>query len=91
MTPEQISLVQQSFEHVEPIADTAAELFYGRLFEIAPEVEPLFGDDMVEQGRKLMSTLGDAFTPEVEEARGTAYAALSQAMISAAYDTTAAG
>lgn len=54
-------------------------------------MEPLFGDDMVEQGRKLMSTLGDAFTPEVEEAWGTAYAALSQAMISAAYDTTAAG
>ena len=42
-----------------PIASTAAELFYGRLFEIAPDVRPLFdGVDMNEQGRKLMTTLG---------------------------------
>src|SRR5262249_30219766 len=32
-------------------------LFYGRLFEIAPEVKPLFRGDMTEQGRKLMATL----------------------------------
>jgi hemoglobin-like flavoprotein len=32
-------------------------LFYGRLFEIAPEVKPLFQGDMKEQGRKLMATL----------------------------------
>jgi hemoglobin-like flavoprotein len=33
-------------------------LFYGRLFEIAPDVKPLFRGDMTEQGRKLMATLG---------------------------------
>ena len=32
-------------------------MFYGRLFEIAPEVKPLFKGDMAEQGRKLMATL----------------------------------
>jgi nitric oxide dioxygenase len=32
-------------------------LFYGRLFEIAPEVKPMFRGDMKEQGRKLMATL----------------------------------
>ncbi len=32
-------------------------MFYGRLFEIAPEVRPLFKGDMAEQGRKLMATL----------------------------------
>jgi len=36
MTPENIALVQSNFNAVEPIADQAAELFYGRLFEIAP-------------------------------------------------------
>ena len=50
MTPEQIKLVQDSFAKVRPIAGTAADLFYGRLFEIAPQVRPLFPDDMAEQG-----------------------------------------
>lgn len=57
MTPDQIALVQESFGKVAPIKDQAAQLFYGRLFEIAPEVKPLFGDDMAEQGRKLMAML----------------------------------
>jgi hemoglobin-like flavoprotein len=58
MTPDQIDLVQSSFAKVVPIADAAAGLFSGRLFEIAPEVKPLFRNDMREQGRKLMTTLG---------------------------------
>ena len=57
MTPDQVQLVQQSFAKVAPIAGQAAALFYGRLFEIAPEVKPLFRGDMAEQGRKLMATL----------------------------------
>jgi nitric oxide dioxygenase len=58
MTPQQIDLVQSSFAKVVPIADAAAALFYARLFEIAPQVKPLFHADMTEQGRKLMATLG---------------------------------
>jgi nitric oxide dioxygenase len=57
MTPDQIKLVQQSFTQVEPIADTAASIFYERLFEITPAVKPLFHGDMAEQRRKLMATL----------------------------------
>lgn len=57
MTPGQVELVQQSFSKVAPIADQAAALFYGRLFEIAPEVKSLFRGDMKEQGKKLMGTL----------------------------------
>ena len=57
MTPDQIKLVQQSFAKVAPISDQAAELFYGRLFEIAPSVRALFPNDMTEQRRKLMATL----------------------------------
>jgi nitric oxide dioxygenase len=58
MTPHQIDLVQSSFAKVAPIADAAAVLFYERLFEIAPEVRPLFHGDLAEQRRKLMTTLG---------------------------------
>src|SRR5437764_1152611 len=57
MTPEQVSLVQSSFAKVAPIADTAAALFYDRLFTIAPPVKQMFKGDMAEQGRKLMATL----------------------------------
>lgn len=60
MTPEQVTLIQTSWEKVKPISETAAELFYGRLFEIAPEVQPYFKGDMKEQGRKLMMMIGTA-------------------------------
>ncbi|HVZ53248.1 MAG TPA: globin family protein [Pseudolabrys sp.] len=58
MTPDQVTLVQNSFSQVRPISEQAAALFYGRLFEIAPATQPLFSGDMKEQGRKLMMTLG---------------------------------
>ena len=57
MIPTQVALVQDSFAKVVPIADQAAEIFYGRLFEIAPEVKPLFKGDMAKQRRALMGTL----------------------------------
>jgi hemoglobin-like flavoprotein len=58
MTPSTIALVQESHGWVVPIAEQAAELFYQRLFETAPQVKPLFKGDMKEQGRKLMATIG---------------------------------
>lgn len=58
MTPDQVTLVQDSFKKVAPIADQAAVLFYDRLFEIAPQVKPMFPGDMSEQRKKLMTTLG---------------------------------
>ena len=54
MTPDDIARVQSSFSKVVPIKEAAAELFYGRLFDIAPEVRPMFKGDIKEQGRKLM-------------------------------------
>ena len=60
MTPQQISLVQTSFLKVVPIAGTAADLFYDRLFETAPQVRTLFPDDLSEQKKKLMTMLGTA-------------------------------
>ena len=58
MTPEQKDLVQSSWEKVVPIADTAAELFYARLFELDPALQPMFANsDMKEQGKKLMQMI----------------------------------
>lgn len=76
MTPEQIKLVQESFEKVKPISEKAASLFYGRLFGLDPSLEKLFKGDMTEQGRKLMAVIGtavnslndlEAIVPTVEE------------------------
>ena len=57
MTPDQVQLVQQSFVKVAPISETAAVLFYDRLFEVAPKVRAMFPTDLTEQRRKLMATL----------------------------------
>jgi hemoglobin-like flavoprotein len=60
MTPTEKSIVQQTFAQVVPIADQAAALFYGRLFELDPTLKGLFRIDMTEQGRKLMQVLAFA-------------------------------
>jgi hemoglobin-like flavoprotein len=53
-----IALVQQSWEQVQPIADDAACLFYGRLFELDPSLRPMFArSDMAEQRKKLMQMI----------------------------------
>ncbi len=57
MTPQQVSDVQASFAKVAPIAGQAAALFYGRLFETAPETRALFRGDMAAQGEKLMAAI----------------------------------
>jgi hemoglobin-like flavoprotein len=62
MTPEQVKLVQDSFAKVAPVADKAADLFYERLFSIAPEVRPLFPKDLSAQKKKLMQMLTVAVT-----------------------------
>ncbi len=60
VTAAQVKLVQDSFAKVAPIADKAAEMFYGRLFELDPSLRKLFSDDMAEQRKKLMSVLATA-------------------------------
>jgi hemoglobin-like flavoprotein len=133
VTERQKTLVQQSVAAVLPIADDAAKLFYGRLFEIDPSLQKMFRTDMTEQRRKLMQMLmgavkgldhldklvpvvkdlgqrhatygveeqhydtvgaallwtlgkglGDAFTPETEEAWVAVYGLLSSVMKDAA-------
>jgi hemoglobin-like flavoprotein len=61
LTTTQVELIKSSFSKVVPIADQAAGLFYGRLFEVAPEIRPLFKSvDMSKQGVKLMQMIGQA-------------------------------
>ncbi len=76
MTPEQIKLVQSSWEKVKPISEKAAELFYGKLFELNPAYKELFPEDMMGQGKKLMAMINtavnslnnlEAVVPAVEE------------------------
>jgi hemoglobin-like flavoprotein len=57
MTPQQIELVKASWQGVLPMQDQAAQLFYGKLFEMDPLLRQLFTSDMKEQGRKLMEML----------------------------------
>jgi hemoglobin-like flavoprotein len=76
MTPEQIALVQESFQKVAAVADQAAESFYHTLFGLDPRLRSLFHGDMTEQGRKLMHVIGvavhgltspEALIPAVQE------------------------
>jgi hemoglobin-like flavoprotein len=60
MTPQQIEVVQASFAKVAPIAETAAGLFYARLFELDPQLKQLFRGDMKRQGMMLMSMIATA-------------------------------
>jgi hemoglobin-like flavoprotein len=60
MNEAQITLVQETWKKVLPIRDVAAQLFYGRLFELDPSLRGMFRGDMAEQGRKLMTMIGTA-------------------------------
>jgi hemoglobin-like flavoprotein len=55
-----IKLVRQTFDLVVPISGVAADLFYERLFYIAPSLRGMFPEDMRDQKRKLMVMLATA-------------------------------
>src|ERR1700738_415321 len=61
MTLDQKQLVQKTWEKVLPISESAATLFYGRLFELDPSTRPFFmHTNMPDQGRKLLNVIGMA-------------------------------
>ena len=60
MTREEINLVRTSWVNLTAISDQAADMFYRRLFEVYPEVRPLFKGEIDEQGEKLMRMIGKA-------------------------------
>ncbi|MFY0625994.1 MAG: hemin receptor [Reichenbachiella sp.] len=76
MTKKQVEIVQNTFALVAPISEKAAELFYGKLFELDPQLKGLFKSDIKEQGKKLMMMLSaavkglgnlDALVPVVQD------------------------
>lgn len=59
-TDQEIKIVRETWAMASTDPDAAASLFYGKLFEAAPDVKPLFTADMTDQGRKLMQMIGIA-------------------------------
>ena len=60
MTPRQIALVQGSWKDVLAVSETAAQLFYLRLFDLDPSLRPMFRGELREQGRKLIAMMSVA-------------------------------
>jgi Globin len=81
-----LEALEESFDAVAPRGDELMEEFYGRLFEAAPAVKPLFaGTDMRRQKAMLLSALVlvrkslrdlDSLVPKLRQlgARHVAYA-----------------
>lgn len=57
LTDDEKALVRDSWRLVVPIADTAADLFYRRLFELKPAYRAMFPEDLSGQKRKLITML----------------------------------
>ena len=97
MTPEKTLLVQRTWQKLAPLADTAARLFYNRLFEIDPPLRAMFDAvEMKGQGRKVIQALAlvvngldraDELLPVIE-ALGRRHAAYG--VSDAHYDTVGA-
>lgn len=58
MTPEQLALVERSYDAILADGDRFSRRFYERLFERHPESRRLFPEDMAEQRAKLLMELG---------------------------------
>lgn len=57
MTPEQVGLIQRSFDAIWPIRRKLAGSFYSRFFELAPDTQRLFPNDLERQHLKLMDMI----------------------------------
>jgi len=73
---EQINIVENSFNQLLPEADSMAQIFYERLYEMAPTVRSLFKGDTSQRQKQLMSTLKNGveglsnleeFVPKVQD------------------------
>ena len=57
MTSEQKRLVRESYPTIREVAGPLVQRFYGRLFQIAPQVRPMFRNDIGIQARKFSDML----------------------------------
>jgi hemoglobin-like flavoprotein len=53
-----LTLVRTSFESAQPVLHVAPELFYERLFYLAPSLRHLFPEDLREARRRFVPMLG---------------------------------
>jgi hemoglobin-like flavoprotein len=76
LSPRQKRLLRESFESIREYSNSVVLVFYGRLFEIAPQVRPLFKIEIRDQASKLMDMLTsmvdsldhlEALRPQLEE------------------------
>ncbi|NQW20100.1 MAG: hemin receptor [Chloroflexi bacterium] len=76
LTDDQVKLVKANWAAVKPIKETAAELFYNKLFELDPSIRSLFREDISIQKKALMATISfavatlnhpDKLVPAVQE------------------------
>lgn len=57
LTEKQIDLIRESSARLEPSVPETANAFYEDLFRRAPELRPLFRDDLTGQGMRFMSAV----------------------------------
>ena len=60
LSADDIMLVRASFARVMPVKDAAADLFYARLFTVAPQLRRMFPADLRGQKQKLMAMIATA-------------------------------
>lgn len=58
ITAREIQMVKESFREVLQESPPGSTVFYDQLFARAPQLRPLFRDDLAGQGMKFMTTLG---------------------------------
>ena len=58
LTRKQVAEIRASFRALQPKVLEASQIFYDRLFEIAPELRKLFRSDIEGQGMRFMTALG---------------------------------
>jgi len=76
LTDDQVKLVKANWNAVKPIKETAADLFYDKLFELDPSLRSMFKEDISIQKKALMATISfcvatlnhpDKLVPAVQE------------------------
>ena len=69
MTPDSKAIVVRTFGAFAPVADSALTLFYDKVFELAPQVRPMFTSAPAAQRAKLAAALTAAIGLLDDEAR----------------------
>jgi len=66
MTHAQRTLVRETLDQLRHEVEPVTLLLYGKLFELDPSTRPLFHNDLMAQGRKLIATL-DAIADSLDD------------------------